>query len=86
MGKRQTYRRRSRKRPTRKAQNHRRKTQNRANRRRQRGGVSDNIVTNNHIDGIPVSYDDTVVSTPTGTMGLNAYRERREKADDPSLD
>ena len=79
MGKRQTYRRRSRRRPTRKAQR-------RNNRRRQRGGVSDTIVTNNNVDGIAVAYKDTVVSTPTGTMDLNTFRERQQKTDDPSLD
>ena len=82
MGKRQTYRRRSRKRPTRKA---RRKTQNRHSRRRQRGGVSATRPTRGTVDGIPIE-NDTVVATPMGTMDMNIFLERRQKIDDPSLE
>ncbi len=82
MGKRQTYRRRSRKRPTRKTQQ---KSQNRHSRRRQRGGVSDTRPTRRTVDGIPIE-NDTVVATPIGTMDMNIFLERQQKIDDPSLE
>jgi len=79
MGKRQTYRRRSRKRPTRQQ---RRKTQNRTSRRRQRGGVSDTIVTDKMVGGVPVAYNRTVVATTGGTMTLKEWEAREQQGGD----
>ena len=82
MGKRQTYRRRSRKRPTRKA---RRKTQYRTNRRRQRGGVSSTLATTHKLDGFPVRGGVTIVKGGV-LMGEAEFRYRQQDGGDSFLD
>lgn len=82
MGKRQTYRRRSRKRPTRKAQ---KKSQNRNSRRRQRGGVSDRYPTTHTLDGFPVRGG-VAIEKGGVLMDEHTFRERQQDGGDPSLD
>lgn len=85
MGKRQTYRRRSRKRPTRMAQRQRRKTQYRANRRRQRGGVSDLRPTINTVDGMPIE-NDALVTKDGVLMTVPEFLYRQQDGGDSFLD
>ena len=82
MGKRQTYRRRSRKRPTRQQ---RRKTQNRHSRRRQRGGVSDRYPTTHNLDGFPVRGGVSIVKGGV-VMDEDTFRYRQQDGGDSALD
>lgn len=85
MGKRQTYRRRSRKRPTRMAQRQRRKTQNRTSRRRQRGGVSALLPTIKTVDGVPIK-NGALVTKGGVLMTVPEFLYRQQDGGDPSLD
>lgn len=85
MGKRQTYRRRSRKRPTRMAQRQRRKTQYRTNRRRQRGGVSDLHPTINTVDGMPIE-NGALVTKDGVLMTVPEFLYRQQDGGDSFLD
>ncbi len=90
MGRRLTYRRRSRRRPTRGQRQQRRKTQYRDTRRRQqrrqRGGVSSTIATEDTLDGMPYARG-AVITRGGVAMTIPEFIERQEKGDiDPSLD
>ena len=81
MGKRQTNRRRSRKRPTRMAQRQRRKTQY----RRQRGGVSDLHPTINTVDGMPIE-NGALVTKDGVLMTVPEFLYRQQDGGDSFLD
>ena len=82
MGKRQTYRRRSRKRPTRQQ---RRKTQYRTHRRRQRGGVSSTLATTHMLDGTALAPGAVIFKGGVG-MTEAEFRYRQQDGGDSFLD
>ena len=85
MGKRVSYRRRSRRRPTRKQNNQRRKAQNRQSRRRQRGGVSSTLATGYTLDGTPLAGGAVFIKGGV-VMDKDTFIYRQQDGGDPSLD
>ncbi len=85
MGKRVSYHRRSRRRPTRKQTNQRRKAQNRHSRRRQRGGVNDALPTTHTLDGMPLAGG-AVVSKGGVVMTVPEFIYRQQDGGDSFLD